>query len=455
MRSLSVYVLIIAFFSTAHSQVRPLGFEVGVNAGVWEGDAVYESGPMFGGQLRYNLTHLFGIEASYHTVLSRALEREQAAISEPRDANLGLVGLDAVIHLRDGRFVPFIVAGLASIIDDESYLGSNAGAGAVYYINERVGARVDIRGWFSGDAPSTDRFHHIGASAGVFVRFMGNDDRDGDGIKDADDQCLYKPEDRDEFEDTDGCPDPDNDEDKILDVDDKCPLKPEDMDGDADEDGCPEETVAIDTDKDGIPDEKDRCPKQPELKNGIEDEDGCPEKKVIITKDKIVIKERVFFELDKAVIKEESYEVLNAVASVMTKNAFVELVEIQGHTDNRGTDEYNDTLSQKRADAVRTFLIKTGGVSADRLTSKGYGKSKPVAEGDNEDAYAKNRRVEFVIIKQAEQAPEIKYVPLGPDAAKKAKEAPATAPGQAVPAADPKPDDTAESSKSGADAEDK
>ena len=147
MRSLYVSILITAFLSTAHSQVRPLGFEVGANAGVWEGDSVYESGPMFGGQLRYNLTHLFGLEASYHTVLSRALEREQAAISEPRDANLGLIGLDAVIHLRDGRFVPFIVAGLAGIIDDESYIGSNAGAGAVYYINDRVGARLDIRGW--------------------------------------------------------------------------------------------------------------------------------------------------------------------------------------------------------------------------------------------------------------------------------------------------------------------
>ena len=275
-----------------------MGFEAGVNAGVWEGDAVYESGAMVGGQLRFNLTHLFGVEASFHSVLSRALEREQAAIAEPRDANLSLFGLDGVLHLRDGR----LFHSSSRVLPPFPTMKTTSAAmpAPVRSTTSMIGwARIDVRGWFSGDAPSTDRFHHIGATAGLFVRFMGDDDRDDDGIKDVDDQCVWEAEDKDEFEDSDGCPDTDNDKDKVLDVDDKCPLEPEDMDGDyADEDGCPEEDKApekpavVDSDKDGIPDDKDRCPMQAESVNGVEDEDGCPERKVIITRDKIVIGEK-------------------------------------------------------------------------------------------------------------------------------------------------------------------
>jgi hypothetical protein len=98
-------------------------------------------------------------------------------------------------------------------------------------------------------------------------------DRDGDGIDDALDQCPTDPEDKDGFEDSDGCPDPDNDNDGILDVSDKCPNEPEDQDGFQDTDGCPDP----DNDNDGIPDVNDQCPNQPETKNGYKDDDGCPD----------------------------------------------------------------------------------------------------------------------------------------------------------------------------------
>ncbi|MCA9559175.1 MAG: OmpA family protein, partial [Myxococcales bacterium] len=100
-----------------------------------------------------------------------------------------------------------------------------------------------------------------------------NLDRDKDGILDPDDACPDDPEDKDEFQDEDGCPEPDNDEDGILDVDDKCPLDLEDRDGFEDEDGCPDP----DNDKDGILDVKDKCPDDPETVNNWEDEDGCPD----------------------------------------------------------------------------------------------------------------------------------------------------------------------------------
>ena len=98
-------------------------------------------------------------------------------------------------------------------------------------------------------------------------------DQDGDGVPDRDDKCPDVAEDRDGFEDKDGCPDPDNDKDGILDKDDRCPLEPEEVNGIEDTDGCPEP----DRDFDGIKDVVDKCPDKPEDKNGYQDDDGCPE----------------------------------------------------------------------------------------------------------------------------------------------------------------------------------
>jgi OmpA-OmpF porin, OOP family len=116
----------------------------------------------------------------------------------------------------------------------------------------------------------------------VFEPSIG--DRDGDGIKDDEDDCPDEPEDFDGFQDTRsesppgkyGCPDPDNDDDGILDIDDRCPNNPEDRDGDEDEDGCPEGSDG-DRDGDGILDSRDKCPDQPEDRDGFEDKDGCPD----------------------------------------------------------------------------------------------------------------------------------------------------------------------------------
>jgi len=100
-------------------------------------------------------------------------------------------------------------------------------------------------------------------------------DTDKDGIMDPQDKCPNKPEDKDDFEDKDGCPDDDNDKDGIADKTDKCPNKAEDKDGWEDTDGCPE--TNDDTDRDGIADKTDKCPKVAEDKDGFEDEDGCPD----------------------------------------------------------------------------------------------------------------------------------------------------------------------------------
>jgi len=98
-------------------------------------------------------------------------------------------------------------------------------------------------------------------------------DRDGDGINDDQDQCPTEAEDKDGFEDTDGCPDRDNDGDTIQDKDDKCPNQAEDPDGFQDTDGCPDP----DNDNDGVDDSHDQCPDKAETKNGFKDDDGCPD----------------------------------------------------------------------------------------------------------------------------------------------------------------------------------
>ena len=222
-------------------------------------------------------------------------------------------------------------------------------------------------------------------------------DRDGDGILDNVDKCPDDPEDFDQFQDEDGCPDPDNDQDGILDVDDLCPNDPEDKDGFEDEDGCPDP----DNDKDRILDKDDKCPNEPETYNGFEDEDGCPDRgRVVVTDTAIEILDMVYFEYNKAIIKPQSYPILDAVAATLQGNPSISLIEVQGHTDERGDDAYNLDLSDRRAHSVEKYLADKG-VDPKRLSAQGYGETQPIDRAHNEAAWAKNRRVAFLILKRA------------------------------------------------------
>ncbi|MEY4515172.1 MAG: hypothetical protein RLZZ450_7294, partial [Pseudomonadota bacterium] len=220
-------------------------------------------------------------------------------------------------------------------------------------------------------------------------------DRDGDGILDNVDQCPDDPEDRDGFEDENGCPDPDNDKDGILDVDDMCPNDPEDKDNFDDQDGCPDP----DNDRDRILDKDDHCPNDPETYNGYQDEDGCPDKgSVIIEDNEIIILEKIYFATDSAEILPKSFPIVDAVAATMVGNPQITLVEIQGHADERGADDYNLRLTSDRAASVRQALIQRS-VDAKRLRSAGYGERCAVDPAHNATAWEKNRRVEFKIIR--------------------------------------------------------
>jgi OmpA-OmpF porin, OOP family len=226
-----------------------------------------------------------------------------------------------------------------------------------------------------------------------------NNDRDGDGIPDDVDKCPDDPEDKDGFEDEDGCPDPDNDKDGILDVDDLCPNDPEDKDGFEDKDGCPDP----DNDKDRILDVSDKCPNEPETYNGVEDEDGCPDKgRVIVKRGKIEILDKIYFETDKADIKPISFPLLDAIAATIKGNPQLQLIEIQGHADERGQDDYNLDLTDRRAASVRRAMEERG-VDTERLRSRGYGEQKPICTQHTENCWSQNRRVEFIIIKRSDE----------------------------------------------------
>ncbi len=225
-------------------------------------------------------------------------------------------------------------------------------------------------------------------------------DRDGDGIPDDVDKCPDDPEDKDNFEDEDGCPDPDNDKDGIPDVSDLCPNVPEDKDGWEDQDGCPDP----DNDHDRILDVNDKCPNDPENYNGFEDDDGCPDKgKVIVHKGKLEILDKIYFETDKDEIKSISFPLLDAIAATINGNPQIQLLEIQGHADERGDDAHNLDLTERRAASVRRALDQRN-VLPSRLRSHGYGETKPICTQHNEDCWSKNRRVEFIILKRSDEA---------------------------------------------------
>jgi outer membrane protein OmpA-like peptidoglycan-associated protein len=263
-------------------------------------------------------------------------------------------------------------------------------------------------------------------------------DNDADGISDSLDKCpgvdadkadgLKKvKEDIDGFEDEDGCPDPDNDGDRVSDLTDQCPGKDankadmermkEDIDGFEDKDGCPDP----DNDSDGIPDSRDKCPgvdahktdgfkKVKEDIDGFEDEDGCPEKGgkqvVIVLQKRVKLLENIYFEYNKARIKQKSHNLLNQVALTLKSRPDLLLLEVQGHAGHIGSEKINLELSKKRAQAVKRYLANRG-VSSGRLVVKHYGYSRPLKDCSTVKSRrrrikceAKNRRVEFHIVKK-------------------------------------------------------
>jgi outer membrane protein OmpA-like peptidoglycan-associated protein len=200
-------------------------------------------------------------------------------------------------------------------------------------------------------------------------------DRDFDGVVDEKDACP------DAFGEVFllGCPD--RDKDSIADIFDKCP----DTAGLKRYNGCP----IPDTDGDGLNDEDDKCPGIA----GKRELQGCPEVKQEVVKKVAMAAKSTYFMTGKDIIQKVSYPKLDTIASVLQSDTDLH-ISIEGHTDNVGSAVVNETLSNKRAQAVKNYLVKKG-IEESRITATGFGSSKPVAPNSTPAGRAKNRRVEL------------------------------------------------------------
>jgi len=256
-----------------------------------------------------------------------------------------------------------------------------------------TGATVDATGCpkdSDGDGVFDGLDKCPGTPAGATVDATGcPKDSDGDGVFDGLDKCPDTP--KGATVDATGCP-KDTDGDGVFDGLDKCDGTPAGATVDAT--GCPK-----DTDGDGVFDGLDKCPDTPA--GAKVDKDGCPieimERETELLDTGMIRLQNVNFETAKWDILPESFPVLDIVGQVLTKWPELKL-EIGGHTDARGSNAYNQKLSENRAQSVLTYLLqKFPALKADQFTVKGYGESKPIAPNNTQIGMAKNRRVEFVV----------------------------------------------------------
>lgn len=269
------------------------------------------------------------------------------------------------------------------------------------------------------NAPYTGSFHHqlLGVSLGIWLSSNGKPvtrvikDTDKDGIPDAQDMCPFQPG----TARWHGCPVPDTDHDGIDDEHDSCRNLP----GLARYGGCP----IPDSDNDGVNDEEDKCPHQAGLAryngcpipdrdgDGVNDEeDNCPDSvgpvenhgcPVVVvqeikkeTTDKInYIAKNILFAMASDQLRDSSYRALDELSGLLLAHPEWQLT-IEGHTDNQGRPENNRLLSEKRAIAVKTYLVGKG-LAESRLTAIGLGQERPIADNRTAKGRATNRRVEL------------------------------------------------------------
>jgi OOP family OmpA-OmpF porin len=264
---------------------------------------------------------------------------------------------------------------------NNSYFTTNAGLGFNFWITKKFGISTACIYKYSfgerniGTAPLNPSYwqHNLG-----FVYKFGGKDSDKDGIYDIDDACPEKAG----LKEFNGCPDSDGD--GVMDKEDFCPA----IVGSKTVHGCP------DADNDNIADMDDRCPNEV----GTAANHGCPEvdnSPVVIHKLNAYEK-TINFDMGTAAFQTESKEVLESIVAVLKDFPDSKFI-IQGHTDNSGSSETNSVLSQERANAVKKFLVENG-IAADRLTSIGYGETRPTDSDKTEQGRDNNRRVEVKLV---------------------------------------------------------
>jgi len=260
-----------------------------------------------------------------------------------------------------------------------------------------AGVKVDVTGCpLDTDGDGVADYQDKCPDVKGLVALQGCPDTDGDGVTDLDDKCPTTP--AGVKVDAKGCP-LDGDGDGVPDYLDKCPTTPAGVK--VDDKGCP-----LDRDGDGVPDYQDKCPDQA----GPASNQGCPE---IKAEDKKILQEAtkyINFDFNKSTLKPSSFTRLEQMVRILNDYPDYNL-SIAGHTDSKGEDNFNLKLSYARATAARAYMLSKG-IPAERIESRGYGETKPVADNKTAAGQALNRRVDFdAYLKGTPNTAETKYGP--------------------------------------------
>ncbi|RKE98731.1 OmpA family protein [Ichthyenterobacterium magnum] len=442
-------LLLVSFNANAQDENNPWGISIGVNA--VDLYPVGEDAPL-GDYLDefFNLSDHYNILPSLSTVsVSRYLQdgftltvagsiNEIDKVGDSSADDLSYYALDGTIKysltklINSNSFDPYIgVGGGYTWVDDIGAGTLNGTLGFNYWFTENVGFNVQTAYKHAFEDYLAKHWQH---SVGLTIKFGGKD-TDGDGIYDKDDACPDVPgleafngcpdSDNDGIEDSkDDCPNeaglaefngcPDADGDGVADKNDDCPtvagLKAlagcPDADGDgvADKnDDCPNEKGPAankgcpwaDADGDGVLDKDDKCPNEV----GTVANNGCPE--VLPT---VAVMEKlnnyartILFDSGKSSFKKETQPVLEAMTAIFKEYPRADF-SLEGHTDSQGAKSSNQLLSERRANAVRDYLIANG-ISADRLTASGFGEDYPIDNNKTAAGRKNNRRVEVKLKK--------------------------------------------------------
>jgi len=342
----------------ASAEIRAKSFEVTpfVGYNFFETTQNLKDRPVFGGRLGYNFTKHFGIEGAVEFISTRVDDKtttdgmEGRYLSPTDRVNLTFYHLNAVYHfMPDSRFTPFVLAGFGGShsspeISTRDMAAFNVGVGAKYAMTDNIALRMDIRDYMVTEILQ-ETYHNVAATVGITFSFGG--ERKPAQAK-APQQVAAKPE----------------------------PVA--------------EKPVVVVLASE---------PKVEEKIVVLADEPKIEEKIIVLAL------EDIHFDFDKSTLTREAQTILKRNIEILKKNPKA-IVRVAGYTSASGTEEYNQRLSERRANAVKDYLVKEGVISADRLSTIGYGQTRPAMhESAPKDLYSKaaqaNMRVLFEIsIKQ-------------------------------------------------------
>ncbi|MBF11018.1 MAG: cell envelope biogenesis protein OmpA [Flavobacteriaceae bacterium] len=356
------------------------------------------------------------------------------------NGNLDYSYLDGVLRFNfsEENVIPYLFGGyglsrFADGMDKDGMFPSGesgrtifGGIGVDIPIGDQLNINVSTS--YRGTQETNDSYNHLQHIVGLSYNF-GAGDADGDGVSDKKDECPDVPglkefngcpdTDGDGIPDTkDRCPEeagsenlqgcPDSDGDGVADIDDSCPEKPgaiemngcpdsdgdgvadntdrcPDVAGDISNDGCP----LTDSDGDGVPDKNDKCPDTA----GTKANDGCPDEPTDLNKFINSEDNRILFKASSSNLSKSYLEKIDKIKDLLDQYPTIS-VTIEGHASSDGSEKYNQKLSERRAAAVKAYLVEKG-VSEERLSTIGYGESKPIQPNKTAKGRAANRRVQI------------------------------------------------------------